>query len=146
MGKHILYGWGCFQFLFISNINQFDRRIITIYNKSTKNHTKLLAVKSMDVRENFKEWCNKVISGETLIVSRPKNENVVIVSEKEYNEMAKARRNAEYLAMLDRSYKQLENGESISFSMEELQAMESDDWEPTEKVLNWMERMKHKDE
>ena len=106
----------------------------------------MLAVKSMDVRENFKEWCNKVISGETLIVSRPKNENVVIVSEKEYNEMAKARRNAEYLAMLDRSYKQLENGESISFSMEELQAMESDDWEPTEKVLNCMERMKHKDE
>ena len=106
----------------------------------------MLAVKSMDVRENFKEWCNKVISGETLIVSRPKNENVVIVSEKEYNEMAKAKRNAEYLAMLDRSYKQLESGESISFSMEELRAMESDDWEPTEKVLNWMERMKHKDE
>ena len=106
----------------------------------------MLAVKSMDVRENFKEWCNKVISGETLIVSRPKNENVVIVSEKEYNEMVKARRNAEYLAMLDRSYKQLENGESISFSMEELQAMESDDWEPTEKGFNWMERLKHKDE
>lgn len=106
----------------------------------------MLAVKSMDVRENFKEWCNKVISGETLVVSRPRNENVVIVSEKEYNEMVKAQRNAEYLAMLDRSYKQLENGETISFSMEELQAMESDDWKPTEKVLNWMERMKHKDE
>ncbi|MCM1123609.1 MAG: hypothetical protein NC416_13590 [Eubacterium sp.] len=42
----------------------------------------MLAVKSMDVRENFKEWCNKVIGGETLIVSRPKNENVVIVSER----------------------------------------------------------------
>lgn len=106
----------------------------------------MLAVKSMDVRENFLEWCNKVIGGETLVVSRPKNENVVIVSEKEYNEMAKAKRNAEYLAMLDRSYKQLENGETISFSMEELRAMESDDWEPTEKVSNWMERMKHKDE
>ena len=79
----------------------------------------MLAVKSMDVRENFKEWCNKVIGGETLIVSRPKNENVVIVSEKEYNEMAKAKRNAEYLAMLDRGYKQIENGETISFSMEE---------------------------
>lgn len=46
----------------------------------------MLAVKSMDVRDNFKEWCNKVIGGETLVVSRPKNENVVIVSEKEYNE------------------------------------------------------------
>ncbi len=57
----------------------------------------MLAVKSMEVRENFKEWCNKVIDGETLIVSRPKNENVVIVSEKEYNEIVKAKRNAEYL-------------------------------------------------
>ena len=54
----------------------------------------MLAVKSMDVRDNFKEWCNKVISGETLVVSRPKNENVVIVSEKEYNEMVKAKRTA----------------------------------------------------
>ena len=33
----------------------------------------MLAVKSMDVREHFKDWCNQVINGETLIVSRPKN-------------------------------------------------------------------------
>ena len=32
----------------------------------------MLAVKSMDVCENFKEWCNKVINGETFIVSKPK--------------------------------------------------------------------------
>ena len=98
----------------------------------------MLAVKSMDVRDNFKEWCNKVISGETLVVSRPKNENVVIISEKEYNEMAKAKRNEEYLKKLDHSFAQLEQGKTISFSMEELRAMESDDWKPTQKVLNWM--------
>lgn len=100
----------------------------------------MLAVKSMDVRDNFKEWCNKVISGETLVVSRPKNENVVIVSEKEYNEMAKAKRNEEYLKKLDHSFAQLEQGETISFSMEELRAMESDDWKPTQKVLNWLKQ------
>ena len=83
----------------------------------------MLAVKSMDVRENFKEWCNKVISGETLIVSRPKNENVVIVSEKEYNEMAKAKRNEEYLKKLDHSFAQLEQGEVIHKSLDELRAM-----------------------
>ena len=33
----------------------------------------MLAVKSMDVRGHFKEWCDKVFSGETLIISRPKN-------------------------------------------------------------------------
>ncbi len=83
----------------------------------------MLAVKSMDVRENFKEWCNKGIGGETLIVSRPKNENVVIVSEKEYNEMAKAKRNEEYLKKLDHSFAQLEQGEAIHKSLDELRDM-----------------------
>ena len=86
----------------------------------------MMAVKSMDVRENFKEWCNKVIGGETLVVSRPKNENVVIVSEKEYNEMVKAKRNVEYLAMLDRGYADIELGKGITKTMEELKAMENE--------------------
>lgn len=34
----------------------------------------MLAVKSMDVRDNFKSLCDKVFHGETLIISRPKNE------------------------------------------------------------------------
>lgn len=106
----------------------------------------MLAVKSMDVRENFKEWCNKVIGGETLVVSRPKNENVVIISEKEYNEMAKAKRNEEYLKKLDHSFAQLKQGKTISFSMVELRAMESDDWKPTQKVLNWMKQMDQENE
>ena len=101
----------------------------------------MLAVKSMDVREHFKDWCNQVINGETLIVSRPKNENVVIVSEKEYNEMQKAKRNAEYLTMLDRSLEQIEQGNTISFTLEELKDMESDDWQPTQKVKDFMEKM-----
>lgn len=83
----------------------------------------MLAVKGMDVRNHFKEWCNKVVSGETIIVSRPKNENVVIMSEQEYNELQKAKRNAEYLAMLDESYAQLERGEVVVKSIEDLERM-----------------------
>ena len=56
-------------------------------------------------------------------MSRPKNENVVIISEKEYNEMAKAKRNEEYLKKLDHSYAQLEQGEVIHKSLDELRAM-----------------------
>lgn len=63
----------------------------------------MLAVKSMNVRDNFKALCNKVINGETVIISRPKNQNIVMVSEKEYNEMLKAKKNEEYLKMLDQS-------------------------------------------
>ena len=67
-----------------------------------------------------------MIGGETLVVSRPKNENVVIVSEKEYNEMAKAKRNAEYLAMLDRGYADIALGKGVAKTMEELRAMENE--------------------
>ena len=63
----------------------------------------MLAIKSMDLRDNFKTLCDKVFKGETLIISRPKNENVVMMSEKEYNEIMKAKRNAEYLTMLDKA-------------------------------------------
>ena len=70
----------------------------------------MLAVKSMDLRDNLKTLCDKVFHGETLIISRPKNENIVMVSEKEYNELLKAKRNAEYLAMMDKSMAEAEAG------------------------------------
>ena len=84
----------------------------------------MLAVKSMDVRDNFKALCDKVFKGETLIISRPKNENVVMLSEKEYNEMMKAKRNAEYLAMLDKSMQEAEAGGFIVKTIEELEEYE----------------------
>ena len=81
-------------------------------------------VKSMDVRENFKALCDRVFHGETLIVSRPKNENVVIMSETEYNEIMKAKRNADYLAMLDKSMAEAEAGVFIVKNIDELGAYE----------------------
>lgn len=80
----------------------------------------MLAVKSMDVRENFKSLCDKVFRGETLIISRPKNENIVMMSEKEYNDIMKAKCNAEYLAMLDKSMTEAEKGGFVVKSIDEL--------------------------
>lgn len=84
----------------------------------------MLAVKSMDVRGHFKEWCDKVFSGETLIISHPKNENIVMISETEYNEMMRIKRNVEYLARIDKSLEELNAGKTMSFSLEELTEME----------------------
>lgn len=84
----------------------------------------MLAVKSMDVRENFKALCDKVFQGETLIISRPRNENVVMLSETEYNQMMKAKRNAEYLTMLDKSIAEAEAGGFIVKSIAELKEYE----------------------
>ncbi len=84
----------------------------------------MLAVKSMDVRDNFKSFCDKVFSGETLIISRPKNESVVMLSELEYNEMIKAKRNADYLAMIDKSMAEAEAGGFITKTIAELESFE----------------------
>lgn len=84
----------------------------------------MLAVKSMDVRENFKALCDKVFHGETLVVSRPKNENIVMMSENKYNEIMKAKRNAEYLSMLDKSLEEAEAGGFVIKTMEDLEKYE----------------------
>ena len=92
--------------------------------RTEKGAIHMLAVKSMDVRENFKNFCEKVINGETLIISRPKNENVVMLSEAEYNKMMKAKRNADYLAMLDKSMAEAESGGFIPKNISELETFE----------------------
>ena len=84
----------------------------------------MLAVKSMDVRENFKALCDKVFHGETLVGSRPKNENIVMMSENKYNEIMKAKRNAEYLSMLDKSLEEAETGGFVIKTMEDLEKYE----------------------
>lgn len=106
----------------------------------------MIATKPIDLRARLKDYLDNAFNGEPVIVSRKNNENVVIVSEREYNELMKAKRNAEYLAMLDESQAQFERGETISFTMEELKAMEADDWKPTQKVLDWMHRTGYKHE
>jgi antitoxin YefM len=70
----------------------------------------MLAVKSVNVRDNFKEWCDKISKGETVVISRPRNENIYMISEAEYNALQKTKRNAEYLAKIDRGIAQLEAG------------------------------------
>ena len=66
----------------------------------------MVAVKTHDLKYNFKTICNRVFSGETMIVSRPKNENIVLISEKKYQELEDAKANAEYLSKIDRAIAQ----------------------------------------
>lgn len=84
----------------------------------------MLAVKSMNVRDNFKALCNKVINGETVIISRPKNQNIVMLSEKEYNEMLRAKKNEEYLKMLDQSISEAREGGFVTKTIEDLEEYE----------------------
>jgi antitoxin YefM len=70
----------------------------------------VIAVKGTDVKNNFKSLCDRVFLGETIIISRPKNENIIMISEKEFAEYEKARRNYEYLSKIDRAIAQRDAG------------------------------------
>ena len=97
----------------------------------------MLAVKSVNVRDNFKEWCDRISMGETVVVSRPRNENIYMINEAEYNSLQKAKQNAEYLAKIDESIENHRKGDTISFTIEELRQMESEDWKPDERILEF---------
>ena len=71
----------------------------------------MIAVKPSQLRENLKEYCDMVVDGEIIILSRPSNENVVIVSEKEFNVILKKARMAGYHEYFDMRIKDVENGE-----------------------------------
>lgn len=70
-------------------------------------------IKTIDLINNFKrvsDWLEEN-SKEWITISRPKNKNIVLMTEAQANELARAKRNLEYLAMLDESIEDAkENG------------------------------------
>lgn len=84
----------------------------------------MIALKTEDMKTKFKEISELVTAGEKILIARPHNENLVVLSEKEYNILEKAWRNAEYLAMIEKSVQQLAEGKVVVKTIEELEAME----------------------
>lgn len=80
----------------------------------------MIATKQMDVRSNIKKYFDMAFNGEPVIVSRKENKNVVIISEAEYNKLEKAKKNAEYLATLNRADEQIKNEQVVTKTMDEL--------------------------
>jgi len=68
----------------------------------------VIAAEDNELRENFAGICELIVNGETVIVSRPYNQNVVVLSEREYNDREKALRNAEYLMKINESIVELD--------------------------------------
>ena len=56
--------------------------------------------------------------------SRPHNQNLIVISEATYRELERLRRNAEYLAKLERSIQQFKEGKVVVKTMDELLEME----------------------
>lgn len=83
----------------------------------------ITVAKQADIRANMKKYFDLAYEGETIIVPRKENHNIVILSETEYKRMDKARRNAEYLTMLEESDQELKAGKVVIKTMAELEAM-----------------------
>ena len=85
----------------------------------------MIAINFSTARGRLKEFCDRVTDrGETVIVTRKAEKNVVIISEERFNELEKAERNAAYLGKLERGLEQVRAGFGIVKTMEELEAME----------------------
>jgi antitoxin YefM len=52
----------------------------------------MIAVKTSDLRQDFKKIAHLISQGEKILISRPKNENIIMLAEKEYNELDKLRK------------------------------------------------------
>lgn len=83
----------------------------------------MLALKTVDLRNDFKRVSDIINAGERILIARPKNQNLVVLSERDYNELEKAKRNAEYLEKIDRSVRQIDEGRVVVKTMEQLEAM-----------------------
>ena len=60
----------------------------------------MIATKPADIRSRQKEYFEEAYNGETIVVSRPQNHNVVIISEESYNKLLQAARMQEYVNRL----------------------------------------------
>ena len=93
----------------------------TLYVRGIKNMT---VARQMDIRSNIKMYFDMAYEGEAVFVPRKENKNVYVISQAEYESLQKARRNAEYYEMLDKSRAQLSSGEKVSITLDDLRAME----------------------
>ena len=87
----------------------------------------MIAINFSTARGRLKDFCDRVTDrGETVVVTRKAEKNVVIISEERFNELEKAERNAAYLGKLERGLEQVRAGFGIVKTMEELEAMVGD--------------------
>ena len=85
---------------------------------------KMIAIKTADLTQNFRRIATIITGGEKVLISRPRNENLVVITEKEYNEFERLRQNFQYLAKLGDSLEQAQKGNVTKYTKEQMRAME----------------------
>ncbi len=83
----------------------------------------MIVTKVADLRYKQKEYFDKAYEGETVVVSRPKNQNIVIVSEQKYNKLQSDIRILEYAIRLLKLHPEWMSGKD-SFSDKDKSALQ----------------------
>lgn len=83
----------------------------------------MTATVATDLKANLKYYIDRAVNGDSVIITRPKRKNAVLISEEEYNELQRIKQNAEYMYKLGVSMRQAEQGKVVVKSMEELEAL-----------------------
>lgn len=81
----------------------------------------ITATVATDLKANLKFYIEKAINGDSVIITRPKRKNVVLISEDEYNELQRIKNNAEYMYKLNLSVEQARQGKFIEKTLQELE-------------------------
>ena len=84
----------------------------------------ITTLRTVDIIRRTGEVARAISDGEKVVVTRPKNQNWVIMSEMTYNEVMREKANAEYIAKLRRSDEDYKAGRIVVKTLEELKAME----------------------
>jgi len=72
----------------------------------------LVEVSYSTLKENLRKYFDKATNdNEAIIVKSNDNKNAVIISLDDYNEITKIKKNAEYLAKIERGYSQIAKGQ-----------------------------------
>lgn len=77
----------------------------------------MIALRTNDLRENIPTYFKKAFLGEKIIVTRPRRENIAIISEERLRHLEELEQKALYLDKLERRLKNVEEGK---FSEREL--------------------------
>jgi hypothetical protein len=72
----------------------------------------IAVIKSQTIQSNFKDICNQVWSGYHILISRPKNKNVVVLAEPDYQALI-AQNDAAMDAKLNQGWQDIKASKGI---------------------------------
>ena len=80
----------------------------------------MIAIKTADLTQDFKRVAERIIQGETVLISRPRNENIVMITEEEYNRLFKAQARASALASIKAIQQDVINSGAEEMTVDEI--------------------------